>query len=133
MLGFVYSFSKNKSIILGGFMAYVVCWIDTHDAKIFSFNVDKVQKNELHIKKEDHGEEHFYHRVAEALMPASEILIVGPGLGKTHFMHHLDSHKVHSALKIKIKGVENMDHPTDGQIIGYGRKFFKHLDVFEAI
>ncbi|MEY4616599.1 MAG: hypothetical protein RJB66_1559 [Pseudomonadota bacterium] len=114
-------------------MAYVVCWLDSHDAKIFNFSADAVNKNELHIKKEDHGVDHFYHRVAEALTPAFEILIVGPGTAKNQFMHHLQAHRVHGALINKIKGVENMDHPTDNQIVANARKFFHHLEVFKSI
>lgn len=114
-------------------MSYVVCWIDTHDAKIFTFSPEKVEKNELHIKKEDHGTDHFYHRVAEALMPAVEILLVGPGVGKNQFMHHVESHHTHGSLIKKVKGIENMDHPTDNQIVAHARKFFKHLEVFKAI
>lgn len=114
-------------------MSYVICWLDTHDAKVFTFNAESSEKKELHIKKEDHGVEHFYHRVAESLATGLEILIVGPGVAKTQFMHHLEQHKVHSALKNKIKGVENMDHLTEAQILAYGRKFFHHLEVFKAI
>lgn len=114
-------------------MGYVVCWIDTHDAKIFNFSADKVEKTELHIKKDDHGADHFFHRVAEALTPAFEILIVGPGVGKTQFMHHLEHHHTHAALMKKIKGIENMDHPTDNQIVAHARKFFQHLEIFKSI
>jgi stalled ribosome rescue protein Dom34 len=114
-------------------MGYVVCWLDSHDAKIFNFSADQVAKTELHIKKEDHGVDHFYHRVAEALKPAFEILVVGPGTAKTQFMHHVQEHAVHAPLTKKIKGVENMDHPTDNQIVAHARKFFHHLEVFKSI
>lgn len=114
-------------------MSYVVCWLDSHDAKVFSFDAEQVRKAELHIKKEDHGEDHFYHRVAEALHNAFEVLLVGPGVAKTQFVRHLENHKSHGNLKARIKGIENMDHPTDGQIIDYGKRFFKRLEVFKAI
>lgn len=114
-------------------MGYVVCWLDSHDAKIFTFSADSVEKTELHIKKEDHGVDHFYHRIAEALKPAFEILVVGPGMAKTQLVHHINEHGAHSSVAKKIKGVENMDHPTDGQIVAHARKFFQHLEVFKSI
>lgn len=113
-------------------MSYAVCWLDTHEAKVFEFKPAKVEKTDLKIKREDHDAEHFYHRVAEELKSKGEVLIVGPGVAKTQFMHHLENHK-HNDIKKKVVGVESCDHPTDKQILAIARKFFKQLDVFEAI
>jgi hypothetical protein len=33
----------------------------------------------------------------------------------------------------RIIGIETVDHPTDGQILAYAKKFFKKFDQLNAI
>lgn len=116
-------------------MAYVVLWLDSDEGKIFKFNPGKVDKVDLKRSSHEHHEkekDHFYSRVAENVKDATELLLVGPGMAKKHFMSHLDGHS-HGGLAKKVVGVENMDHPSDKQIVAEARKFFKAHDLFEAI
>lgn len=54
------------------------------------------------------------------------MLVVGPGSAQPELMKHLKDHDP-SIAKILL-GVENADHPTDGQILALGRKFFRAKD-----
>ncbi|GIL21264.1 MAG: hypothetical protein BroJett041_23780 [Candidatus Jettenia caeni] len=123
-------------------MAYVVVWMDTDEAKLFTFLPGEVKKDSVKISAQeakaahdrDHHKEptHFYHDIINKVKGATEILLVGPGVAKTHFVHHIEKHN-HGDLKKKIVGVQNMDHPTDKQIVAEARKFFKAHDLFESI
>lgn len=122
-------------------MAYVVVWMDTDEAKLFSFQPGQVKKDHVKISAQeakqahdrDHHKDpiHFYQDVVTKVKTATEILLVGPGMAKTHFSHYIEKHN--GDVKKKIVGVQNMDHPTDNQIVAEARKFFKAHDLFESI
>jgi stalled ribosome rescue protein Dom34 len=71
-------------------------------------------------------DQHFYHEVVEALKGAQEILIVGPASAKLNLVKHIHSHD--AKLSDKVVGVESVDHPTDGQLVAYARKYFAAAD-----
>ena len=55
-----------------------------------------------------------------------EVLVVGPGAAKLEFIKHV--HKRDHALEPKIIGVETVDHPTDGQLVDFVRRYFRAAD-----
>ncbi len=121
-------------------MASYAVWIDTEHAKIFKFIAGEkqhVEQKEMkrhghHVNDKNHAdEEKFYHEVAAQMNDAKELLIVGPGMGKTHFQHHLDKHN-HKNLAGSVVAVESMDQLTDAQILAAARKFFKKWDVLHS-
>lgn len=120
---------------------HAVIWIDHHQAKIFNFNATDVEhlilhpenpSMHIHHKANTVGSGHetlgkdFLHEVATAVANAGEVLIVGPGNAKTELVKHITQHD--PKLKEKILGVETVDHPSDGQIVAFARKFFKSTD-----
>jgi len=122
-------------------MSAVVVYLDHEHAKVFRLTPGKVDSQEFrshehHGHREPqgkHGHSHagsekFFHELATKVSDASELLIVGHGLAKEHFKHHLDSH--HAALSTKVVGVETVDHPTDNQVLAKARLFFKQHDLF---
>ena len=68
----------------------------------------------------------YYHRVVQALDGATEILIVGPSQAKLQLIKHIHAHD--AGMVEKIVGVESIDHPTDGQLVAYARKYFQKKD-----
>jgi hypothetical protein len=76
--------------------------------------------------------ERFYREVAQALDPHQrgegplEILVVGPGTAKFEFVKHVQKHA--AALLPKILGVETVDHPTDGELAAFVRRYFRAAD-----
>lgn len=120
---------------------HAVVWIDHAEARIFSFNAEDVQESVLHP---DRTHLHLHHKagttgpgkaapdaaflgqVTEGLRAFGAFLIVGPGTAKTELVAHIDKHA--PALKAKLMGVETVDHPTDGQIVAFARKYFRAAD-----
>lgn len=115
-------------------MSSYVVWLDTEHAHLHKFTVDGIDQKDFKRHSQSHhthghlddvkNSEAFYHGLAEKLADADRILLIGPGLGKTHFKAHLDAHH-HVKLASKVVGVETVDHPTDNQIDAFARKFFK--------
>jgi hypothetical protein len=60
--------------------------------------------------------------VARALEGAEPILVVGPSTAKLQFLRYVQKHE--HALEPKIVGLETVDHPTDGQIVAYAKRYF---------
>lgn len=119
---------------------HAVLWIDKEEAKIFrsegeTFAVPTIERPHHHVNRHpqqtaERGhsteEQHYYHEVAKRLEGAEEILVVGPATAKLEFIKHV--HKHDHALTPKIVGVETVDHPTDGQLVAYARRYFEAAD-----
>lgn len=121
-------------------MANYVVFLDHEHAKIFELHPENVveatlKKHEIkhhtsHDKDHTRHSEKFFHEVAGKLLNAHEVLLVGPGIAKEHFMSHLKEHH-HEQIAKKVVGIETVDHPTDGQIVAMAKKFFKAHLKFE--
>ena len=120
---------------------HAVVWLDHREAKLFFFDRDHAQ--ELRLAASDPVDQMHKHagtrdgfragmdvalmnEIAEALEPAAEWLLIGPGSAKDELAKHIARH--HHTLASRIVGVENADHPTDGQILAMARKFFRAAD-----
>lgn len=121
---------------------HVAVWIDHKEARIFQIEPDSVDEKTVsaplhnihhkHPRGPEGAKEHpedakrFFHDVARALQGAEEILIVGPSTAKLELIRYV--HKHEHALEPRVVGVETVDHPTDGQLVAYARKYFKRTD-----
>jgi stalled ribosome rescue protein Dom34 len=120
---------------------HALVWLDHNEAKVFHFHPDSVdaatvQTPKKHVHRHPKGAEdrkdhpddmkRYYHSVVESLAGAEHILVVGPGKAKLEFVRH--THKHDPAVEPKIIGVETVDHPTDGQLIAYAKKYFVAAD-----
>lgn len=120
---------------------HAIVWIDHTQAHVMHISPDDVEAaivrpanphQHLHNKRGVVGtgrapeDQHFYHAVVEALKGAQEILIVGPASAKLNLVKHIHSHD--AQLSDKVVGVESVDHPTDGQLVAYARKYFEAAD-----
>lgn len=114
-----------------------VVWIDHHEARIFhvdrdGFDASKLEAPHGHVHRHPKGaaEAHdhpddlrrFFHEVAGALADAERILVVGPSTAKLQLIRY--AHTDDPKLQARIVGVETVDHPTDGQLVAYARKYF---------
>ena len=120
---------------------HAVVWIDHDEAHVIHFNSDESEELTVHSK---HRSEHLQHKngkigngrapqnhdyygfVEAALAETKEILIVGPANAKRELEKHMKQHA--KALAACIVGVESVDHPTDGEILRFARKYFKASD-----
>jgi stalled ribosome rescue protein Dom34 len=117
---------------------HAIVWLDHSEAKVFQFSGEGLDERVLaaaphhhlhHRANDGHrpGEDQtFFHSIAATLAAAREILVVGPGSAKLGFVRHL--HKHDHELEPKVVGVETVDHPTDGQIVAYAKKYFRAKD-----
>ncbi len=120
-------------------MSLIAIWVDHKQANVFKFTSGGIKKEEFqghfpnhHTHNNDNREEQKHEeQVFKQLMPqlndAKEILILGPGITKTHLKKYLESHS--SNLSKKIVGCETTDHPTEPQLLSLASKFFntEHL------
>jgi stalled ribosome rescue protein Dom34 len=123
---------------------HVVVWLDHKEAHILFFDTDnnKIIRSEssqphLHHKANEIGsgnapeDHHYFARIMTNVSEAAEILIVGPGFAKGELLKHATHFE--PLIAKRIIGIETVDHPTDGQILAYAKKFFKKFDQLNAI
>ena len=120
---------------------HAVVWIDHHEARVFHFNADEVQREEvrpehptrhIHHKANSVGSGHspedqnFFSAVVDAIGTASAVLITGSASAKLELVKHIERHP--SQLHARVAGVETVDHPSDGELLAHARKFFRAAD-----
>ena len=72
----------------------------------------------------------FLKRVGEAVAGSAGILITGPAGAKKELAAYLE--KDQPAVAARIVGVEPLDHPSDGELLAFARKFFEPDEHREA-
>jgi len=122
---------------------HVVVWLDHTQAHVIHFNAEAAENEviklhsthpHLHTKSgipgSGHAPEgpHYFDAICDAIKEAKEILIVGPGLEKLALMKHLSKHLPQVAEHVV--SVETIDHPSDGQLLKYARKYFLKADLY---
>jgi stalled ribosome rescue protein Dom34 len=124
---------------------HALVWIDHREAKVFHFDAEH---DELVIVRNSHAHQNLHHkansidsghvavdkeylrRVVAEIATAGAILVVGPGTAKAElctFAKH-----TRPDVSARISAIEALDHPTDGQLLAHGRKFFVADDRMHA-
>lgn len=119
-----------------------VVWLDHREAKVVDFSADEVHRTAVRHEGMPRQVHHragtrdspghpqdtagFFDAVADAVGAATRVLIVGPGQAKTEFKRHVDRHR--RELAQKVVGVETMDHPSDGELLSYAKRYFGQPD-----
>ncbi len=120
---------------------HAAVWIDHDEAKVFRIGSSGEEVDLATVHSHHHAKRHsmttherahptdaahFYREVAQSLADAEEVIVVGPGTAKLELIKYV--HKHEHALVPKIVGVETVDHPTDGQLLAYVRRYFRAKD-----
>jgi len=120
---------------------HTVIWIDHKEARVMRVHGDELDKStvwapthHLHRHSRGAGEptdhpddaQRFFHELAAVLKDAGEILVVGPSTAKLELLKYLHSRA--PELVGQVVGVETVDHPSDGQVVAYAKKYFKAHD-----
>jgi stalled ribosome rescue protein Dom34 len=124
--------------------SHLAIWIDHKEAHVFHIHQDqtaettitaplkhthhKHPKGAAQVKEHPDDAKRFFHEVARSLDGTDGILIVGPSTAKLEFSRYLHKHEV--ALEARVVGIETVDHPSDGQIVAYAKKYFQRSDRF---
>jgi len=121
--------------------AHAVVWIDYRVAKIFDFNREDTEGQNIHhwhAEKQIHHkagsvgsghtveDEAYFRAVAEALRGPREIVIVGPGHAKWQLHAHLNLHA--PEISRRVMAVVDADHPSDAQIVESAQKYFSDIN-----
>lgn len=115
---------------------YLAVWIDHREARVLHIHPNMTEEVTVSAARheprrhpregadKDYPEDtkRFFHDVARSLAGSEQILVVGPSSAKREFVAYLHDHD--RALEARISGVETVDHPTDGQVAAYAKKFF---------
>lgn len=126
-------------------MISIAVWITSNEAKVFKFLPSGVESHHMkahgvkHVAesqgrnhpKEGGDADRFFHEVADYLgkEKGTRWLVMGPGVAKTQFQHHVEKH--HASEAKKILGVEAVDKGTDGELTNFAHDFFKKQGVFQ--
>lgn len=121
---------------------HVVVWLDHSEAHIIAFNREAAESP--FIVRAPHRHEHQHHRadsigsgkalehpayyeqIVSQIRTIPEWLIVGPANAKLALAKHVSGH--HANLLGHLIGIETVDHPSDGQLLNYARKYFVAAD-----
>ena len=120
---------------------HAVIWIDHREARVFHFSPTDVERLVVHPERptrhihhkancigNGHAEaDHDYLQdVVDSVADAGALLITGPANAKTELKNYIDQQR--PELAKRISGVETLDHPTDGSLLAFARKYFKADD-----
>jgi stalled ribosome rescue protein Dom34 len=120
---------------------HALVWIDHREAKVFQFDATAVDHSTV---RSTHPHQHLHHKansndsghapldkeflkhVAQALSTAGAILITGPASAKTELATYIK--QTQPDLAKRISAVETLDHPTDGALLDFARRYFEADD-----
>ena len=118
---------------------HTIVWIDHKQARIFHFNIENADKTlvkdhvvrdlrsrEPHTGQRIEENKPFFEDVAKAIADAGAILIVGPAQEKDFFAKFLA--EKHPAIRMHVESVEKADHPSDGELLDFARRYVKAAD-----
>jgi len=117
---------------------HAVVWLDQTEAHVIHFTRDDAdteviktasQHQKAGVVGNNRAEPDYTYmdEVIAAITDAKQILVVGPGMEKLAFMRHMA--KGHADTAEKVVSVETVDHPNDGQLLTYARKYFVKSDL----
>jgi hypothetical protein len=122
-----------------------VVWVDHSESRVVAFGtggvVSKLIRSTIHPDHIDfkaasfraghaHDDGSYLTAIAEALQPASAILIVGPGGARKTLAHFIHDHV--PSLESRIMGVEPLGHLSEPEIVDFARKYFERSDLLMA-
>jgi stalled ribosome rescue protein Dom34 len=124
---------------------HTLVWLDHRLAKVFHFDS---KSSDLAVVHSSHPHAHLHHKanagdsghvaidrhfldsIATAMSHNGPVLIVGPGTAKKELHSHLLDR--HPDISARISAVTSLDHPSDGELLACGRRFFDADDRMHA-
>jgi stalled ribosome rescue protein Dom34 len=126
-------------------MISAAVFITSDEAKVFEFRPEGVETHHLRQHGGRHpaeslGRNHpkaggdvdrFFHEVAEFMGKSGtqRWLLMGPGVAKSQFQHHVEKH--HTLYAKRIVGVETVNKGTDGELKNFAHDYFKKIGLFQ--
>lgn len=126
---------------------HVVVWLDHSEAHIIAFNREAaeaatiVHSSKHNVHQHQRGDRsnlgkavadpEFYEDIITRIKAIPEWLIVGPAKAKLDFSKHLTNR--HQNLVDHLIGLETVDHPSDGQLLAFAKKYFVAADRMAGV
>lgn len=112
-----------------------ILWLDHREVHIFELRADsfveilaprlgsplKTANSTRELAEASASMKREFDALAHALREADEILVVGPGSAKLHFLKYACG--LDTGLAQKIVGLETVDNPGNRQLISYAREY----------
>ena len=113
---------------------HAVVWLDHHSAQVVQFDAEEVQVQKVQAQTHDtrqHGrgvrdDHELFGAVCDALAGITEVVVTGSKTALSDFRHYVDKHR--HPLTVQIVGFETVDHPTEGQLVAFARRYFDKHD-----
>lgn len=110
-------------------LANAVVRIDHQTAEVLEFDAAHVHSHQLrahrHYTRQHHSDvrtEHaFFGEVCDALAGIDSVICAGSHTSLAAFRHYIEKHR--TAVGKQIQHWEVVDHPSEGQLVAYARKF----------
>ncbi len=121
--------------------AHAIIWLDHRDARVIRYSVDSSRTVELHSRETERkihhrtntigsghvaDDHHFFDEIATAVHGVREVVLCGPANAKVALNTYLQDR--HPDIAGHVAGVETLDHPTDGELLAWAKKYFKAFD-----
>jgi stalled ribosome rescue protein Dom34 len=125
---------------------HAVVWLDFKEAHIFLLTADDMERKKIKAHAPSHkihrkagvvgsGHTHdstaYFKSIVDALSGTIGWLITGPAATKNELAGYVEKHS--PELTRQLIGIEPMDHPTDGELVDYARRFFKAADKMKPV
>lgn len=122
-------------------MRHAIVWLDHVSATVIRFSqrrsvvvstASEHPKRKLHMMSGVRGSGHLpadvelFEHVVAAIGATPEVLITGPGLAKGAFERH--ARERHPDLGARIVATETLGHPSNRQLLAFGRDYFRKVD-----
>ena len=111
--------------------------MDHQEAHVFNIDSNKIDEETVRVPQHMHRRhpkldgiakehpddaKHFFHAISRSLDDAEQILVAGPAMAKLDFVRYVKEHE--HPIASHIVGTETVDHPTDGQMVAFAKKYF---------
>ncbi|MCE3011570.1 MAG: hypothetical protein LW878_00745 [Proteobacteria bacterium] len=132
-------------------MNYSAIWLDHHHATLFNFHKrnGKLDTSDLSTESiladepienhnrhphdvisdvKDQAQVKFFKKIEKKLEKVNKLLVLGPGIAKSQFVHHCESLD-NKAICLAIVGVETLgSHVRDHEIVAKAESFFNSIE-----
>ena len=120
---------------------HCVVWIDRHEAHVIQFDAERSESQVIHATDRGSHQHHergvigagkappdidYFRAIAEAAGGSGEILVAGPSRAKLEFVAYLRGSL--PAVAARVVGVEPIDHPAEGELVRFARRFCEAKD-----
>ena len=109
---------------------HAVVSINHLNAQVLQFDAEHVEAHKVQAHAHDtrqhksgvRTEHEFFGEVCDQLADIREVIVTGSSTALSDFRHYVEKHR--PAVALQIVGWESADHPSDGQLVAFARKYF---------